>query len=226
MNQRVRELVDDHIDAGDLDAVVERVSVYLDAERIDISGTALMNAVVDAILDKFEGRLDTIPTPLLENLMDYGHITRAGDAGQAAMIERLTIEEKTIAEALNSKLSAVQRNALIVGLQNGTSPITARVLAVLSWYGLEAFNMILDEAASRLMETKTISGDANASTYEDAYEAQWEAALFFPDDPDEFELDDEEEKSERRDTESLILDRVNFLKSENAPTVKRKSKGP
>lgn len=213
MEQRVRELVDEHANAGDFDQVMERITAAIQDKRDqeEISSIDLTKMVVEAINGKFEGRLDDIPEDLRNDLLDLGYLTISNDEGLAAMRKRLTKEELEVVNSLESHLSVVQTNALIVSLQNGTSPINARVLSALTWHGLQALSMIMDQAAARLFEAKSKAGEPDEAL-EQAYEDLCDLPLFFPEDSDEFEMGEDEMKAKRRENESAMLDRVNFFK--------------
>lgn len=213
MDKKLREMFEKDDLEGEFDAIVERLGRQRSAEDPKyVIGEDHGNQILSAILEKYKGRLDDIPEDLHASLLEYGHLYHPEDPASKALLSLLTKGEKDVVLALDGHMSIVQENAFVRALQSGSSLVTGRVLAVLSWIGLMNLNALIMKAAEAMLDDMRKQANPEAASREAAYEALCEVAPFFPDDEDEWEMEEEEEKTKRRDTEQALLDLVNFLR--------------
>lgn len=227
MDQQLRELFDKDDLQGEFDAIVERLGRQRSADDPNYRiGETHANQILAAIVERYAGRPDDIPEVLHDSLLEGGHLGVPDDSSSQSFLNLLTKKEKEVVLALNGHMSIVQENAFIRALQNGNSLVTVRVLAVLSWLGLMNLNALITKAAFGMFEEMRKQANPEVESREVAYEALCEVAPFFPDDEDEWEMEEEEERTKRLDTERALWDLVTFLRPANpAPAVKQTSKG-
>lgn len=212
MDQQLREMFDKDDLQGEFDVIVERLGRLRSAEDpAYVVGEDHGNQILAAILKKYKGRTGEIPEDLHASLLEYGHLQYPEDPALKALFNLLTQGEKAVVLALDGHMSIVEENAFIRALQNGSSLVTARVLVVLSWIGLMNLNTLIMKAAEAMLADLRKQATPEATSREAAYEALCEVAPFFPDDEDEWDLEEEENKINRRDTEQTLLALVNFL---------------